>query len=109
MPPQAPMTAHTSDSHVSAWIGFGWPDVAGLVGVVMVLAAYALATSGRLHPKAAPSLAINFAGAGLILLSLLAGRFNLSAAIVEGAWALVALAGLVRLGAARLRARADQA
>ena len=80
----------------------GWPDVAGLIGVILVLAAYAAATTGRLDPKKAPSLAINFAGAGLILLSLVAGRFNLSAAIVEGAWALVALVGLARLAAARL-------
>ena len=79
----------------------GWPDVAGLIGVMLVLGAYAAATTGRLHPQGAPSLAINFAGAGLILLSLLAGKFNLSAAIVEGAWALIALGGLVRIGVAR--------
>ncbi len=86
------------------WLDFGWADVAGLIGVVMILAAYAAATAGRLPPKGAPSLAINFAGAGLILLSLVAGRFNLSAAIVEAAWAMVALIGLLRLAAARLRA-----
>jgi hypothetical protein len=74
-----------------------WPDVAGLVGVILILAAYAAATTGRLHPKGALSLAANLGGASLILLSLLAGRFNLSAAIVEGAWALIALAGLLRL------------
>ncbi len=83
----------------------GWPDVAGLIGVILVLAAYAAATNGRLNPKKAPSLVINFAGAGLILLSLVAGRFNLSAAIVEGAWALVALVGLARIAAARLVGR----
>ncbi len=77
-------------------------DVAGLVGVALILAGYAAATMGGLHPKGAPSLAINFAGASLILLSL-TRAFNLSAAIVEGAWALIALAGLIRLGVARLR------
>jgi hypothetical protein len=78
-------------------------DLLGLVGVVLILAGYAAATMGRLHPKGAPSLAINFVGASLILLSL-TRSFNLSAAIVEGAWALIALAGLIRLGLGRLRA-----
>lgn len=79
-----------------------WYDVVGLIGVVAILAGYAVATMGRLDPKSAPSLAINFVGASLILASL-TQRFNLSAAIVEGAWALIALAGLVRIGARRLR------
>jgi hypothetical protein len=78
-------------------------DIAGLIGVVLILAGYAAATVGRLHPKGAPSLAINFVGASLILLSLMRS-FNLSAAIVEGAWALIALFGLVRLALVRLRA-----
>ncbi len=77
-------------------------DIAGLVGVALILAGYALTTMGNLQPKSAPSLAINFAGAGLILLSL-TQRFNLSAAIVEGAWALIALIGLARLALGRLR------
>jgi hypothetical protein len=77
-------------------------DVAGLVGVAVVLVGYAVATTGRLDPKGAPSLAVNFVGASLILLSL-TRAFNLSAAIVEGAWALIALAGLIRIGLARVR------
>jgi hypothetical protein len=78
-------------------------DIAGLVGVALILVGYAAATIGRLHPKGAPSLAINFVGASLILLSL-TRTFNLSAAIVEGAWALIALIGLVRLAIGHLRA-----
>jgi hypothetical protein len=77
-------------------------DLAGLVGVAAILVGYALATMGRLHPKGAPSLAVNFVGASLILLSL-TQTFNLSAAIVETAWAAIALVGLIRLGLARLR------
>ena len=79
-------------------------DIAGLVGVGLILAGYAAATIGRLHPKGAPSLAINFVGASLILLSLMR-NFNLSAAIVEGAWALIALFGLVRLALSRIGTR----
>ncbi|HTX49433.1 MAG TPA: hypothetical protein VME40_08590 [Caulobacteraceae bacterium] len=77
-------------------------DVAGLIGVATVLVGYALATMGRLHPKGAPSLAVNFVGASLILLSL-TQKFNLSAAIVEAAWALIALVGLIRLALGRAR------
>jgi hypothetical protein len=82
-------------------------DVAGLVGVALILAGYAAATMWRLHPKSAASLLINFLGASLILLSL-TRAFNLSAAIVEAAWALIALVGLVRLGVARLAKRSGR-
>ena len=77
-------------------------DIAGLVGVALILAGYAAATVWSLHPKSAASLAINFAGASLILLSL-TQKFNLSAAIVEGAWALIALVGLIRIALGALR------
>ena len=82
-------------------------DVAGLVGVALILAGYAAATMWRLHPKSAASLLINFLGASLILLSL-TRAFNLSAAIVEAAWAVIALVGLVRLGVARLAKRSGR-
>ena len=73
-----------------------WPDLLGIVGVLLILAAYAGATSGRLDPKKAPALVLNLMGALLILLSL-AFDFNLSAALMEAAWALVAVFGLARL------------
>lgn len=80
----------------------GWTDAAGLAGVVIILIAYAGAALGRIDPKRALSLTANFVGASLILLSL-SRAFNLSAAAMEGAWALVSLAGLARLGVKRLR------
>ena len=58
---------------------------------------------GKLDPQRAPSLFVNFAGACLILLSLFTASFNLSAAAMEGAWALVSLAGLARVGWRKLR------
>lgn len=79
-------------------------DIAGMIGAAMMLAGYAAATMGRLHPKSAASLAVNFAGAALILASL-TRAFNMAAAIVEGAWALIALWGLARLALDRLRRR----
>lgn len=80
-----------------------WQDAAGLVGVLIILVAYAGAALGSVDPQGALSLAVNFVGASLILLSL-ANNFNVSAAAMEGSWALVSLAGLVRL-AWKLRRR----
>ena len=70
-------------------------DVAGLAGVALMLGAYAAARFHRLDPIKAPALALNFVGACLVLVSL-SRSFNLPAAIVEAAWALIALFGLVR-------------
>lgn len=62
----------------------------------MILVAYAAAAMGRLDANRPISLLANMLGASLILASLLAGDFNLSATVMEGAWALVAGFGLVR-------------
>jgi len=78
-------------------------DAGGLFGVFIILVAYAGAALGRLDPQRATSLFVNFAGAVLILVSLFTTSFNLSATAMEGAWALLSLGGLVRLGWAKLR------
>jgi len=70
-------------------------DIAGVVGVVLILAAYTGATSGKLSPQQPLSLIANLIGAGLILYSL-THHFNLAAFLMEAAWALVALFGLIR-------------
>jgi hypothetical protein len=79
-------------------------DAAGLAGVSLILGAYAAAQLRWLDPLRASALLVNLAGACLIMLSL-AERFNLAAFVMEAAWALVALAGLVRLGLTRRRGR----
>ncbi|HEY4030416.1 MAG TPA: hypothetical protein VGM25_08735 [Caulobacteraceae bacterium] len=71
-------------------------DVGGIVGVVMMLTAYALAQLGRMKVDQAPSLLTNLVGSLLVLVSLLA-KFNLSAFLMEAAWAVVALFGLMKL------------
>jgi hypothetical protein len=71
-------------------------DQAGILGVGLVLLAYAGAAFGKLDPKAWPSLALNLIGS-LAILGSLTQTFNLSAALMEGAWAAVAAAGLIRL------------
>lgn len=73
-----------------------WLDAAGLVGVVMMLVAYALTIAGRLDAMRAPALLLNLIGSVLVLASLY-GAFNLSSAAIEAAWAIIALGGLVRL------------
>ncbi len=75
-------------------------DAAGVLGVILILLAYSGATAGRLDPKQAPALVMNLVGALLILGSLTVD-FNLSAALMEGAWAMVAVFGLVRLALSR--------
>ena len=75
-------------------------DAAGLVGVGLILVAYAAAQLKTLDPTRPPALLMNLAGSTLILVSL-THAFNLSAVIVEAAWALIALFGLVRAFAAR--------
>jgi len=72
------------------------PDLVGLVGVLLILSAYALGQAGRLRIEAAPALLMNLGGAALVMISLLF-KFNLSAFLMEAAWALVALFGLVKL------------
>jgi hypothetical protein len=76
------------------------PDIAGLVGVLLILSAYALGQLGRLKMDTVPALLMNLIGAALVLLSLVF-RFNLSAFLVEAAWALLSLFGLVKLALKR--------
>jgi hypothetical protein len=76
------------------------PDALGVIGVLLILIAYAGAQLDKLEPRRAPALLMNLVGACLILGSL-AFKFNLSAVLMEGAWALVALYGLARLALGR--------
>jgi hypothetical protein len=71
-------------------------DFGGLVGVLLILSAYGLGQFGRLKMDTAPALLMNLIGASLVLISLLF-RFNLSAFVIEAAWALLSLFGLVKL------------
>ncbi len=62
----------------------------------MMLAAYAGIHFDWFDPKKLAALLMNLIGSSLVLLSML-HAFNLSAFLMEGAWALMALYGLVRL------------
>lgn len=70
-------------------------DALGVVGVGLILAAYAGTQFRRLDPLKAPALALNLVGAALILASL-ARAFNLAAFLMEAAWAVISAVGLAR-------------
>jgi hypothetical protein len=76
------------------------PDAAGLVGVVLMLAAYIGAQVDRLDPRGAPSLLMNLVGPALVIWSLMY-RFNLPAFLTEASWAAAAAFGLARLALKR--------
>ena len=76
------------------------PDLAGLIGVVLMLWAYVGAQNGRLDPTKLPSLLMNLIGPALVIFSLLFA-FNLPAFITEAAWATAAAIGLGRLALKR--------
>ncbi len=71
-------------------------DIGGVLGVLMVLVAYAGIHFDWFDPKKAVSLLLNFVGSGLILLSM-TRAFNLPAFFMEASWAAMALFGLAKL------------
>ncbi len=72
-----------------------WYDVLGLIGVAFILGAYLALQLGRLSSETPAFSALNAGGAGLILVSLIYD-FNLSAAVIEAAWLLISLFGLIK-------------
>lgn len=81
-------------------LDYGWHDLVGNIGVVGVLTTYLLVQMGRLHIRNLSYSLINGACALLIIVSLLVD-FNLSSFIIEIAWFLISLLGVVnyfRLG-----------
>ena len=72
------------------------PDIAGLVGVGLMLCAYALGQFAGMDMTRPPALLMNLSGSLMVLWSLIY-KFNLPAFLMETAWALVALYGLIRV------------
>ena len=71
-------------------------DFIGNVGVAMILASYLLIQLRKMDAMALPYVVFNGLGAALILYSLVYD-FNLSAVIIEIAWIIISLVGLVRI------------
>ena len=80
---------------VAITMSFHLFDLAGFVGVVLIIVAYLLLQLEKL-PSSSPKYSLlNAAGALLIIISLIFA-FNLSAFIVEAFWFLISLVGLWR-------------
>jgi hypothetical protein len=81
-----------------------WFDLAGFLGVLLIVVAYLLLQLDKL-PSSAPSYSLlNAAGALLIMVSLLF-KFNFSAFLIEVFWFLISLLGLSRWLISRQRPR----
>ena len=77
-----------------------WYDWIGLLGTLMVLAAFFLLQAGRLSGTGITYQLLNLLGAGGVLVSLL-GQFNVSVFFLELAWMLISAYGIARSFKAR--------
>lgn len=73
-----------------------WYDWAGYLGVALVLLAYLLLQARMLLSNGLIYQLMNLFGATGLILSLLFGSFNLSAFVMEVAWVLISIYGLLR-------------
>jgi len=69
-------------------------DAVGMVGVLMILVTYGLVQMDRINVKGLRYSFFNGLGALLILISLYID-FNLSAFIIEAAWLLISIFGMI--------------
>jgi predicted membrane protein len=70
-------------------------DVIGLIGTILVLATYLALQFGLMRQEEPPYSLLNGLGALLIMVSLLSS-FNLAAFVMQIAWLLISIVGLVR-------------
>ena len=78
-----------------AMIALHWYDVVGLGGTLSILLAFVLLQTRRLSGTGLVYQLLNLFGAAGILVSLF-GTFNLSVFLLELAWVIVSLYGIVR-------------
>ncbi|MGJ8562620.1 MAG: CBU_0592 family membrane protein [Alphaproteobacteria bacterium] len=76
-------------------MNLNWYDFVGMTGVFFVLATYLLLQLKKVDPTTPLYSGLNALGAVLILISLYF-NFNLSSALIECAWLLISLFGLVQ-------------
>jgi len=72
-----------------------WHDWAGYIGVVLVLLAFLLLQAHKLHGNGLTYQLMNIIGAIGVMLSLMFGSFNLSAFVMELAWAAIGIYGVL--------------
>ena len=73
-----------------------WHDWAGYIGVVLVLLAFLLLQAHKLHGNGLTYQLMNIFGALGVLLSLTFGGHNWSAFVMEAAWLLISIYGVMR-------------
>jgi hypothetical protein len=86
---------------------FYWHDWAGYFGVVLVLLAFLLLQAHKLHGNGLVFQLMNVAGAIGVMLSLVFGSFNMAAFLMQLAWMVIGIFGMVH--SARLRRHAREA
>lgn len=72
-----------------------WYEWVGLLGVATILLAFFLLQARRLHGNGLSYQALNAAGAIGVMVSLLLGNFNMPAFVLELAWLLVSIYGML--------------
>ena len=77
-------------------MSYHYYDFIGNLGVLLILGSYLLVQLRRLPATGLANVTANGIGAAAVLYSL-AFDFNLSAFIIEAAWLLISLVGLVRI------------
>ena len=73
---------------------YQWHDLAGNLGVLLIVGSYFWMQLGRISGQSVPYSLANAFGAALILVSLYFD-FNLSAAVIEVFWLVISLMGAV--------------
>ena len=74
---------------------YGWFDLVGNVGVLLMVIAYLLLQLEKFSSSATSYLLLNALGAVMVIISL-TFRFNLSAFLMEAFWLLISLFGLAK-------------
>ncbi|MGB7342181.1 MAG: hypothetical protein WBC91_25010 [Phototrophicaceae bacterium] len=70
-------------------------NVIGTIGVAIILTTYFLLQTNRIHANELPYSVLNFFGASMILISLIYD-FNFPSFVVEVAWVLISVMGMIR-------------
>jgi hypothetical protein len=76
-------------------ITFDWTVIVGLVGTLLTLLAYFLLQARRLNGNGLVYQLLNAFGALGVALSLLFGKFNLAAFLLEVVWLAISVYGIV--------------
>ena len=73
-----------------------WPNLVGIIGVIIILMAYLRLQSGYMKFNGVDFLLINIIGSVMILFSLMF-HWNLASVVIEAAWLLISFYGLVKV------------